>query len=233
MSEGRSVWYNRQNCYLLQGPTTGMSWRLDILFWCLVFSMWCVLPKDETGIEAEETNPTRTFKKREGKKYLVYSVQGPAHWGAMALRNLLWGRIFCRPVMPCLCVRFLKIPPQHWCETNRLQRSWMSESEWVTVFNNTVGQSSCGIPRVTVKRCGYLLLAVLTKLTPWSRGLLEKLTVSHLVKKFPAFYGTRRFITAVTRARHLSLSWASSIQFMSSHPTGHMKFGLCDGEPVC
>jgi hypothetical protein len=43
-------------------------------------------------------------------------------------------------------------------------------------------------------------------LTPWSRGLLEKLTVSQLVKKFPAFYGTRRFITAFTRARHLSLS---------------------------
>jgi hypothetical protein len=27
-------------------------------------------------------------------------------------------------------------------------------------------------------------------LTPWSRGLLEKLTVSQLVKKFPAFYET-------------------------------------------
>jgi hypothetical protein len=43
-------------------------------------------------------------------------------------------------------------------------------------------------------------------LTPWSRGLLEKLKVSQLVKKFPEFYGTRRFITAFTRARHLSLS---------------------------
>jgi hypothetical protein len=47
--------------------------------------------------------------------------------------------------------------------------------------------------------------------TPWSRGLLEKLTVSQLVKKFPAFYGTRRFITAFTRARHLSLSWAGRL----------------------
>jgi hypothetical protein len=46
----------------------------------------------------------------------------------------------------------------------------------------------------------------ITKLTPWSRGLLEKLTVSQLVKKFPAFYGTQRFITAFTRAHHLSLS---------------------------
>jgi hypothetical protein len=35
---------------------------------------------------------------------------------------------------------------------------------------------------------------------------LEKLTVPQLVKKFPAFYGTRRFITAFTRACDLSLS---------------------------
>ena len=33
-------------------------------------------------------------------------------------------------------------------------------------------------------------------LTPWCRVLLEKLTASQLVKKFAAFYGTRRFITA-------------------------------------
>ena len=34
--------------------------------------------------------------------------------------------------------------------------------------------------------------------------LPEKLTGPQLVKKFPAFYGTRRFITAFTKARHLS-----------------------------
>jgi len=43
-------------------------------------------------------------------------------------------------------------------------------------------------------------------LTPWNTVFLEKLTVSQLVKKFPAFYGTRRFITAFATARHLSLS---------------------------
>jgi hypothetical protein len=31
------------------------------------------------------------------------------------------------------------------------------------------------------------------------------------VKKFPAFYGTRRFITAFTSARHLSLFWTPLI----------------------
>ena len=43
-------------------------------------------------------------------------------------------------------------------------------------------------------------------LTPWSRVLLEKLTGFQLVKKFLVFYGTRRFITAFTKVRHLSLS---------------------------
>jgi hypothetical protein len=43
-------------------------------------------------------------------------------------------------------------------------------------------------------------------LTPCSRFLLEKLTGCQQVKKFPVFYGTRRFITAVTSVRHLSLS---------------------------
>ena len=43
-------------------------------------------------------------------------------------------------------------------------------------------------------------------LTPWSRVLLEKLTVSKPVKKFPAFYGTRMFSNALTSARYLSVS---------------------------
>jgi hypothetical protein len=55
-------------------------------------------------------------------------------------------------------------------------------------------------------------------LTPCSRVLLEKLTRSCLVKKFPVFYGTRRFTTPFTSARHLSLSWASSIQSIPPHP---------------
>ena len=59
----------------------------------------------------------------------------------------------------------------------------------------------------------YLLTHVLTYLlTPWSRVLLEKLTISQLVKIFSAYCGTRRFITAFRSARQLSLSWARSIQ---------------------
>jgi len=61
------------------------------------------------------------------------------------------------------------------------------------------------------------LLAYL--LAPWSRVLLEKLTGFQLVKKFPVFCGNRRFVTAFTSARQLSLSWASSNQSMPPHPT--------------
>ena len=56
-------------------------------------------------------------------------------------------------------------------------------------------------------------------LTPWCRVLLEKLNGLQLVKKFSAFHGTRRFITALTSVRRLSLPWASPIQSIYPHPT--------------
>jgi hypothetical protein len=52
----------------------------------------------------------------------------------------------------------------------------------------------------------------------WSWALLEKLPLVQPLKKFPAFYGTRRFIIVFTRALHWSLSWARSVQSIPSHP---------------
>jgi hypothetical protein len=75
-------------------------------------------------------------------------------------------------------------------------------------------------------------------LTPHSTVLLEKLTCLQLLKKFPAFYWTRRFITAFTSARHLSLSWTSPIQSIPPHLTSwrsililssHLRLGLPSG----
>jgi len=74
--------------------------------------------------------------------------------------------------------------------------------------------------------------------TPWCRVLLENLTGLQLVKKFPAFHGTRRFITALTSVRHLPLSRASPIQSIYPHPTSwrsililstHLRRGLSNG----
>jgi len=56
-------------------------------------------------------------------------------------------------------------------------------------------------------------------LTPWGRALLEKIIVAQLVKKFPTFYGTRRFIIVFTRARQWSLSCSRWIQSTASHPS--------------
>ena len=81
-----------------------------------------------------------------------------------------------------------------------------------------------------------MLIAII--LTPWCRVLLEKLTGFHLVKKFPAFHGTPRFITALKSVRHLSLSWARPIQSIYPHPTSwrsililstHLRLGLPSG----
>ena len=75
-------------------------------------------------------------------------------------------------------------------------------------------------------------------LTPWCRVLLEKLTGLQLVKKFPAYHGTRRFITSLTSVRHLSLSWARPIQSIYPHSTSwrfililstHLRLGLPTG----
>jgi len=56
-------------------------------------------------------------------------------------------------------------------------------------------------------------------LTPWSNVLIEKLTITQLVKKFLAFWGTRRFVTVFTISRHRSLSWARYIHSTLSHRT--------------
>jgi hypothetical protein len=67
-------------------------------------------------------------------------------------------------------------------------------------------------------------------LTPLSR-VLDKLIGFQLVKKFPAFYGKRRFITSFASARHLSLSWASLIKSIPSHPTSWRSILILSSTP--
>ena len=91
----------------------------------------------------------------------------------------------------------------------------------------------------TKYRHAFILMYIHTYvLTPWCRVLLEKLTGLQLVKRFPAFHGTRRLITALTSVCQLSLSWASPIQSIYPHPTSwrsililstHLRLGLPSG----
>ena len=78
------------------------------------------------------------------------------------------------------------------------------------------------MPKATNTHSEYTILIAFPlnhSLTPWSRVLLEKLAGLQLVHKFPAVYGTRRFITAFASFRHPSLSWASPIQSTYPQPT--------------
>ena len=54
-----------------------------------------------------------------------------------------------------------------------------------------------------VLMCDLLLTYLLT---PWNRVPLEKLTGSAASQEIPRIFGTRRFLTVPTSARHLSLS---------------------------
>jgi hypothetical protein len=67
-----------------------------------------------------------------------------------------------------------------------------------------------------------IILLMITKLTSWSWTLLEKQTIVQLLKNFPAFYGTRRFVTVFIRVLHRPLSWARSVQSIPPHPTVSM-----------
>jgi len=84
----------------------------------------------------------------------------------------------------------------------------------------------------------YIHTYLLTYLTPLSRVLLEKLTGSAASQESPRIFGTRKFITVLTSARHLFLSWANSIQFPQPPPTSwrsililssHLRLGLPSG----
>ena len=105
----------------------------------------------------------------------------------------------------------------------------------ITISNTPKWRSKTG---KRVQRTFLKITYYFTTTTPWCRVLLEKLTGLQLVKKFPVFHGTRRFITALTSVRHPSLSWANPIQSIYPHPTSwrsililstHLRLGLPSG----
>jgi len=96
---------------------------------------------------------------------------------------------------PCLCLCPLCLDAHHvkhillsYTETWKRRREFLTKTLGLTMKEVVTYN--------TILSCLF---------TAWSR-VLENPTGFQLVNKFPAFYGTRRFITAFTRARHLFLS---------------------------
>ena len=104
--------------------------------------------------------------------------------------------------------------------------------KWLRVINRLLGMlekewrliTGCGryVGRFTdyLQAIGGIREWLLTYLlTPWSRVLLEKVNGSAASQEIPRIFGTWRFITVLTSARHLSLSWANSTQSSQPPPT--------------
>jgi len=126
--------------------------------------------------------------------------------------HTVYGRtaVFCifRPVFsPAHLLQYKPITEGSW----RLQvvLPWKKQRIYTDLWNEV---RRC--PSVSLNRPIRILL------TPWCRVLLEKLTVLQLVKKFPEFHGTRRFITALTSVHHLYPGSAQSSPYTHIPPPG-------------
>ena len=64
------------------------------------------------------------------------------------------------------------------------------------------------LPLARLTQFTFSLILLTYLLTPWIRVLLEKLTGSAASQEIPRIFGTRRFLTVFTSARHLSISRA-------------------------
>jgi hypothetical protein len=80
--------------------------------------------------------------------------------------------------------------------------SWFSSARLCECSYNAYNTEQAGLSTFNVYSGRFLL-------TYGAEPLLRSCQLCSHSKNFPAFYGTRRFITVFTRALHLSLSWAS------------------------
>jgi len=132
-----------------------------------------------------------------------------------------------------------------WSDQGKCDKTWhitrmgenRNEQKWVRRYGWTAWKKD---PPWKFRACvgryhkgHYLLTYSMEQRPSW-----EANKFSESQKKLPAFYGTRRFITVVISARHLSLSWARSIQSILPHPTSlrsiltlsfHLRLGLPSG----
>ena len=145
--------------------------------------------------------------------------------------NFVTSSCLCLSVRPChgtnLCLVWYW--GLVWESVGNLGFSFKSDKKYRALLHDDLSTS------IVTGLLTYLLTYLLT---PWCRVLLEKPTGLQLVKKFPAFHGTRRFITALTSVRHLSLSWVSPVQSIYPHPISwrsililsiHLRLGLSSG----
>jgi hypothetical protein len=106
---------------------------------------------------------------------------------------------------------FCRVCTRHGLSSSICQYALSSEHTALRGRTWYLSQKFISPPYPSVKSA---LVEACMELIPWARVLLKKLTGLQLVKKFPAFYGTWRFITTFRTARFPFLCWARAIRCM-------------------
>ena len=118
------------------------------------------------------------------------------------------------------------------------RKQFRERAQWRRWDQEVLCQSNRGRDCIVSSFFHAACFDLLKLLTPWSRVLFEKLTGSQLVKKFPAFHGTRRFITAFTTApppfpilTQIDRVHAPTSHFLKIHLilSSHLRLGLPSG----
>jgi hypothetical protein len=122
--------------------------------------------------------------------------------------EVIWHRMKLRDDLEGSASRDL-ILPWHLCVEKENQ-------EKLRQISRQLGRdSNWALSAYKAEYCYIFLLGLKQKENSCSRVILEKLVFAQLIGIFPAFYGTRRFITVFTRTRHWSQSRARCIQSTS------------------
>ena len=124
------------------------------------------------------------------------------------------GTVFCSFFISCLTDKLLRFCPRDFKKVSVITRNAFPFTFHIRCIISITRSIHFRILSAT-----FLITFLTYLLNLWCRVLLENLIGLQLVKKFPAFHGTRRFITVPTKVRHLSLPWASPIQSIYPHPT--------------
>jgi len=104
------------------------------------------------------------------------------------------------------------------CSVVRYQVQWSDLTRGTMYLTSNIQTSTIKgtLTNVGLYKDGCIHNDCCNWLPAWSTDFL-KLTVTQLVKKAPALYGTQRFITVLITAHNLSLSKAKLVHYTPSH----------------
>ena len=139
------------------------------------------------------------------RKFLLVSL-----WPTMCLEHATRDETdVCRPKQDLLMLSGESLLDEHIAYRRISHKFYLSDDRFVQYLYSC---TDFYLIAYCVEASGISWRLLTSLLTPCNRVLLEKLTGSAASQEILHIFGTLRFITVLTSARHLSLSWANFIQ---------------------